>query len=76
LDAHLKALREADAAAFAAADTNVAKPGKKGKAQTSSETKDSEGGKKRKTASHGVEKLKKVNTTGMKKISSFFGGKG
>lgn len=39
--------------------------------------KDAEGsGKKRKGASQGVEKLKKVNVDGMKKISSFFGGKG
>ena len=29
-------------------------------------------GKKRKTASVGVEKLKKANTTGMAKLSTFF----
>jgi ribonuclease H2 subunit B len=50
-------------------DTKV---GKKGKAPTDA----AEGGKKRKNASHGVEQLKKANTKGMSKISSFFGGKG
>jgi ribonuclease H2 subunit B len=73
LDTHLAALQEADAAAIAAVEPSAAKPGKKSKSATAAAA---DGGKKRKTAaSHGVEQLKKANTTGMKKISSFFGGK-
>ena len=77
LDAFLQTQRDSDAAALAAADANpVGRKGTK-KAKAGDGGKEAEGnGKKRKGASQGVEKLKKVNVDGMKKISSFFGGKG
>ncbi|EIN11896.1 hypothetical protein PUNSTDRAFT_111911 [Punctularia strigosozonata HHB-11173 SS5] len=79
LDAHLQALREADAAAILANASNAAPTRKKGaplgkKASSKSVVDDDEKGKKRKAGeSVGVGKLKKANVIGMKPISSFFG---
>jgi hypothetical protein len=75
LDLHLKALQAMDAAAFSSVDSNVTKAGKAGKKGTAGDDGDDEKGKKRKAgggASHGVAQLKKANTTGMKKMTSFF----
>ena len=67
LTRHLKLLAD-EAAEAAAIQMEKSKPKAKSKA------KDGESEKKRKSAkaSHGVEQLKKVNTKGMAKISSFF----
>jgi hypothetical protein len=70
-------LRIADAAALAASET-TAGPKKGKKKATATSVGDEEGtkGKKRKgAAGQGVERLKKVNTDKMKKISSFFAPK-
>lgn len=66
-DAHIKALKDEEVA-----NALVGAPGKK-KSRAAGEVDDD--GKKRKAktkASQGVEKLKKVNVSGMSKISSFF----
>lgn len=66
LEGHLKALND-EAVALAAADMNKVEM-KESKSSTTEKT----NGKKRKTASTAVEKLKKVNTRGMAKLSTFF----
>lgn len=66
LDTHLKSLND-EAAALAAADMN-----KMELKESKSSATEKAAGKKRKTASTGVEKLKKVNTKGMAKLSTFF----
>jgi ribonuclease H2 subunit B len=70
LDAHIKALKDEEAAiALAGA------PGRKKKSRAAADEIEDDDGKKRKAktkASQGVEKLKKVNLSGMTKISSFF----
>lgn len=71
LDEHLQSL-QAEAAALALA--SVPPTGTKSKKGGAKNTED-EDGKKRKAkakTTHGVEKLKKANTTGMSKISTFF----
>ncbi|GJE92210.1 ribonuclease H2, subunit [Phanerochaete sordida] len=69
LEKHLAALAE-EAVAQAAADMKkVEMKESKGSAAEKA------GGKKRKTASMGVEKLKKANTKGMAKLSTFFQAK-
>jgi ribonuclease H2 subunit B len=65
LDAHLKSLQE-ETAALVAADMNSME------VKESKSTVSEKANKKRKAASTGVEKLKKVNTKGMAKLSSFF----
>lgn len=75
LETYTNAIREADAAITAANETtNGSKKGKKkGTATANQEKKEDTASKKRKGASsQGVDRLKKVNTDGMKKISSFF----
>ena len=68
LDAHVESLNAADVAAAISLSNGTNK--------TSGEKEEAEkDGKKRKAkgqASSGVEKLKKVNTKGMAKLSSFF----
>jgi len=66
LDAHVKALKDEEAARALAAAPAV-------KSRAANEAEDN--GKKRKAkskASQGVEKLKKVDVSGMAKISTFF----
>ncbi|KAI0374034.1 hypothetical protein BV20DRAFT_1033454 [Pilatotrama ljubarskyi] len=66
LDAHMKALKE-ESMALAAVNMNAVEA-KESKSQKETTTE-----KKRKAkGSHGVEQLKKVNTRGMAKLSSFF----
>lgn len=69
LDAHLKALQD-EAAAQAAADINKMEIKESKSSATAAAEKTN--GKKRKTTSMGVDKLKKVNTRGMAKLSTFF----
>lgn len=69
LDAHMKVLHE-EAAALAAADMNRMEI-----KESKSSVAEKAGGKKRKAASTGVEKLKKANTKGMAKLSTFFQAK-
>ncbi|EPQ57284.1 hypothetical protein GLOTRDRAFT_115274 [Gloeophyllum trabeum ATCC 11539] len=66
LDSHLKAIQDDIAATAASALANSANAKSSGNGEA--------GDKKRKNqkGSHGVEKLKKANTKGMAKISSFF----
>lgn len=74
LDAYVNTIREADAAAAAANETNnSSKKGKKKGTSGTVQEKEDAGSKKRKGATNqGVDRLKKANTDGMKKISSFF----
>ncbi|KZT26700.1 hypothetical protein NEOLEDRAFT_1240767 [Neolentinus lepideus HHB14362 ss-1] len=69
LDAHLKQIKD-ELAALSASAAAMSADKKTGKAKA----KDDPGDKKRKNqkGSHGVEKLKKANTKGMAKISTFF----
>lgn len=63
LDAYLKVLQ--DEAAASIANTNTSK--------TNTKTSEKDDGKKRKSkSSQGVDKLKKANTNGMAKLSTFF----
>ncbi|EKM54493.1 uncharacterized protein PHACADRAFT_123606 [Phanerochaete carnosa HHB-10118-sp] len=66
LEEHIKSLND-EAAALAAAEM-----GKMEIKESKSSATEKTNGKKRKTASTGVEKLKKVNTKGMAKLSTFF----
>lgn len=66
LEEHIKSLND-EAAALAAAEI-----GKMEIKESKSSATEKTNGKKRKTASTGVEKLKKVNTKGMAKLSTFF----
>lgn len=68
LDAHVRALAE-EQTLLASENNAVTKKSKAGTATVS------EGSKKRKKegkGSHGVEKLKKANVSGMSKLSTFF----
>ena len=72
LTAHLKFLAD-EAAELAAAQMEKVHIKGKGKGKESKADQEKAAHeKKRKTVSHGVEVLKKVNTKGMAKISSFF----
>ncbi|KAL1743831.1 ribonuclease H2, subunit B [Schizophyllum fasciatum] len=72
LDAHLQTLHEADVAAQAA-NPKTAKEKKKGGGAGKGISTPSTDSKKRKgKGSQGVEKLKKANTEGMSKLSSYF----
>ena len=69
LDAHMKVLKE-EAMALAAVNMNAVEARE---SRDSKEDKDTGGDKKRKAKeSTGVEKLKKANTKGMAKLSTFF----
>jgi ribonuclease H2 subunit B len=81
LEAHLQALRDADAAAILANTSNAAPSRKKGaplgrKSSSKMAVDDDDEGKNKKRKageSVGVAKLKKANISGMKTIGSFFG---
>lgn len=67
LDVHLKYIQDEISAQAAASMAKVEIKESKGSSST-----EKANGKKRKTASVSVEKLKKANTRGMAKLSTFF----
>jgi ribonuclease H2 subunit B len=68
-------MRAADAALAAANETTTGKRGKKASATSKTEAPSEDSKGKKRKASQGVERLKKANTDGMKKISAFFTAK-